>query len=478
MNRPVLPQIVDLELCYTPAVTLARMIRCGEVSPVEVVANALTRIEAVNSEINAFCAVFVEEAMSAARRAEQAVVESQTVGPLNGVPIAIKDLTPTKGHVTTLGSRIFGDWVPEHDAVIVERLLGAGAIVVGKTCTPEFGYSGFTRSALWGESRNPWDLARTPGGSSGGSAAAVAAGCVPLAEGSDGGGSVREPAACCGVTGLKPSYGRIPFDLFPTQFSTVFHFGPLARTVADAALFLDVTNGPHDRDIQSLSPKLDIPVPPPNDISGLKLALNMDFGLFYVDSEVEADVRAAAEALRAAGAEVTEVELAFDRAAVYASEADLRSLATILQGALLAEHRNLMTDRAAAIVEGGARYRGVEVKNFEVERTKVWQALAPVLAEHDALLCPTQAGPAPRNDQSEADFDWVDDEGRYHGHFMSQYFSFVSQVPAFAVPAGFTAAGLPTSVQIVGRRYDDNMVLRIAAALEQARPWAQHRPPI
>ena len=454
------------------------MIRCREISPVEVVANALARIEAVNPKINAFCAVFAEQAMSAARRAERAVAERRAAGPLNGVPIAIKDLTPTKGHVTTLGSRIFRDSVSDHDAVVVERLRAAGAIMVGKTCTPEFGYSGFTRSALWGESRNPWDLARTPGGSSGGSAAAVAAGCVPLAEGSDGGGSVREPAACCGTTGLKPSYGRIPFDLFPTQFSTVFHFGSLARTVADAALFLDVTNGPHDRDIQSQAPRLDVPVPPPSDISGLKLALNIDFGLFYVDPEVEANVRAAAQALRAAGAEVTEVNLTFDRAAIQASEADLRSLAAILQGALLAEHRDLMTDRAAAHLEGGACYRGVEIKDFEVERTKVWQALAPVLAEHDALLCPTQAGPAPSNHQSEADFDWVDDEGRYHGHFMSQYFNFVGQVPAFAVPAGFTAAGLPTSVQIVGRRYDDNMVLRIAAALEQARPWAQHRPPI
>ena len=450
----------------------------GEISPVEAVSNALARIETVNAEINAFCAVFAEEAIASARNAERALGARQSDAPLSGVPIAIKDLTPSRGHVTSFGSRIFRDRVTEHDSVIVERLLAAGAIIVGKTCTPEFGYSGFTRSALWGESRNPWNLAHTPGGSSGGSAAAVAAGCVPLAEGSDGGGSVRDPAACCGITGLKPSYGRIPFDLFPTQFSTVFHFGPLARTVADAALFLDVTNGPDDRDIQSQAPKLDVPVPPPCDVAGLELALNIDLGLFYVDPEVEAGVRAAAAALRAAGAAVREVDLAFDRAAIEACEADLGALAATLQGDLLAQGRDLMTDRAAAIIERGGRYRGVDLKRFEVERTKVWRTLAPVLAEHHALLCPSQAGPAPRNDQAEADFDWVDTDGRYHGHFMSQYFSFVSQVPAMAVPVGFTTAGLPTSVQIVGRRYDDNMVLRIAAALERLNSWAQHRPPI
>ena len=468
----------DLELCYTSALEIASRIAARDISPVEVVSNALARIEETHQAINAFSAVFPDRAMAEARRAEAAVVNGETLGPLHGVPIAIKDLTPTEGMATTLGSRVFKDRLGECDAVVVARLLAAGAIILGKTNTPEFAYSGFTRNELYGETRNPWSLDHTPGGSSGGSAAAVAAGCVPIAEGSDGGGSVREPAACCGITGLKPSFGRIPFDIFPTQFSTVFHFGPLTRTTADAALFLDVTCGPDAADIQSLAPKLAVPVPPPDDVAGLKIALNINFGLFYVDPEIEANLRAAAEVLQGMGAVVEEVDLKFDRAAMKACEADLGALAANLQGGLLAENRHLMTEQAAAIIEGGATYSGTQVKAFEIERTKVWRALAPVLACHDALLCPTQAGPAPLNSQSEADFNWTDNDGRYHGHFMSQYFNFVSQVPAFAVPSGFTASGLPTSMQIVGRRFDDNMVLRIGAALQSALCWPRHRPPL
>ena len=171
---------------------------------------------------------------------------------LHGLPIAIKDLTPTPGKTTTLGSKVFEHWAPDHDAPIVERLLGAGAILVGKTTTPEFAHSGFTQSPLWGISRNPWNPERTPGGSSGGSAAAVATGCVALAEGSDAGGSVRIPAAMCGCVGLKPSLGRIPLAILPTVFEQYCHFGPLARTIDDAALFLSVTEGPDERDILSL----------------------------------------------------------------------------------------------------------------------------------------------------------------------------------------------------------------------------------
>jgi len=470
--------LADLDLCYEPAWRLAALVRAGAISPVALVANALDRIAEVNPRINAFCAVFAARALHEAKEAEAAARQGRDLGPLHGVPIAIKDLTPSRGDPTTLGSRLFKDWVTDWDAVVVERLRAAGAIIVGKTNTPEFGYSGFTRNELWGETRNPWNLRHTPGGSSGGSAAAVATGCVPLAEGSDGGGSIRDPAACCGIVGLKPSFGRIPFDLLPTQFSTVFHLGPLARTVADAALFLAATNGPDDRDISSLSPALDVPVPPPSDVTGFRLALAVDFGLFHVDPEVEANVRAAAAALEARGAIVEEVGLRFDRQAIAAYEADLGALAALTQGEYLYEHRAELTPRVAALIDDGKRYGGTAVKAFEIARTMVWRALAPVLACHDALLCPTQAGPAPRNDQTEADFDWVDEFGKYHGHFMSQYFNFVSQVPALAVPSGFTSSGLPTGVQIVGRRYDDNCVLRVGAALEAVRPWSDRRPPL
>src|SRR5215471_5484150 len=242
--RPVLSGecMADLDLCYTPATVLARRIAARKLSPVEVVKNTLARIDAVNPKLNCFCFVYPEEALKAARAAERAVKAGRKLGPLHGVPIAIKDLTPTKGKRTTLGSYTHEHWVPEHDATIVEKLRAAGAIVVGKTTTPEFAYSSFTESPLWGITRNPWNPERTPGGSSGGSASAVASAIVPLATGSDSGGSVRGPAAVCGLVGLKPTSGLVPAP--GSGPSGMFAHGALVTSVRDAARHLDVVAGP------------------------------------------------------------------------------------------------------------------------------------------------------------------------------------------------------------------------------------------
>ena len=470
--------MVDLELAYMAAAEIARRIRAKELSPVEAVENSLARIEEMNAALNCFCFTYPEEAIDKARAAERAVMSGAPMGPLHGIPIAIKDFTPTRGKTTTLGSRVFEHWVPEHDSVIVERLAAAGAIMVGKTTTPEFASGGFTRSPLWGVTCNPWNAERTPGGSSGGAAAAVAAGCVPLAEGSDFGGSVREPAACCGIVGLKPSLGRIPCDLQETRFDTTNHFGPLARGVADAALFLDAAQGSDTRDIQSFLPRLEVPNPPQADVEGLKLALNVDYGHFFVAPEVAANTRAAADALAECGARVETVEIAWDRSVVAFAEDHSNARVAYAFGDYLEEWRDRMSPRVVAMIEAGRRVTAADLIRFEVARTRHWEAYWSALAGHDALLCPTQAGPAPRNDQSEADFDWEDEDGRYHGHFMAQHFSFISQCPAISVPSGFTGDGLPTGLQIVGRPYDDLGVLNIAAAFEQARPWAHRRPPV
>jgi Asp-tRNA(Asn)/Glu-tRNA(Gln) amidotransferase A subunit family amidase len=301
--------MVDLELRYASASDLALRIRSAAVSPVEVVENALARIEQVQPALNGFCFVYAEEAVERARAAADAVARGELWGPLHGVPIAIKDLTPTAGKRTTMGSRIYEHWVPDRDAAVVARLVAAGAIMVGKTTTPEFAYSSFTESPLWGITRNPWNPGRTPGGSSGGSAVAVATGCVALAEGSDMGGSVRIPASFSGIVGLKPSFGRIPFEILPSQFDSLSHFGPLARTVDDAALFLAVAQGPDECDIQTLMPALDVALPLTVDPRGLRIALSIDLGYFHIAPEVEARTRSAAEALRDAGAVVEEVAL-------------------------------------------------------------------------------------------------------------------------------------------------------------------------
>ncbi len=468
----------DLDLAYTPATELARLIRTGELSPVEVIENSLARIDEVNPKLNCFCFTYPDEALEKARAAERAVASGDALGSLHGVPIAIKDLTPTKGKTTTMGSRVYEHWVPDHDAVIVEKLTAAGAILVGKTTTPEFAYSSYTESPLWGITRNPWNPERSPGGSSGGSGAAVASGCVALAEGSDMGGSVRIPAALCGIVGLKPSFGRIPFEILPSQFDQLSHFGPLARTVADAALFLAATQGPDERDIQTLTQALDIEIPPPSDVSGLKLALSVDLGYYALDADVEANTRAAAEALREGGATVNEVALPWSREINDAWYAHWGVYLATFFGDHLEEWRERMDPKVVALMDAGLAMSAVDFKKTEFVRTRQWQALAPVLSEHDALLCPTMALPARPVGGHDELGDRSDEGGRYHGYDMTELFNFVSQCPALSVPSGFTRDGLPTALQIVGRRHDDIGALRIGAALERLRPWNGRRPPL
>jgi Asp-tRNA(Asn)/Glu-tRNA(Gln) amidotransferase A subunit family amidase len=470
--------MADLDLCYLPAMEMARRIRDGKLSPVDLVENALARIGEVNPTLNCFCFTYPEEARAKARAAEEAVRQGRPLQALHGVPFAIKDLTPTKGKRTTLGSYAFEHWVPEEDAPIVEALDKAGGIMVGKTTTPEFAYSSFTESPLWGITRNPWDTTRTPGGSSGGSGAAVASGCVPLAEGSDMGGSVRIPASFCGIVGLKPSFGRIPFTILPSMFDSLSHFGPLARTIDDAALFLDVTQGPDERDIQSLKPKLALPRPISAAIRGWRLALCVDLGFLYVDPQVEAAVRAAAAALAEQGAVIEEVELGWTREMSDAWIDHWRVYLAAFFGDKLAQYRDKMDPNVVALVEAGLAMNAVAFKRIEHIRTDMWRKLSPILQRCHALLCPTMAHPAPKVGGKDTEYDWVDDQGRFHGLDITSVFNFVSQCPALSVPAGFTAEGLPIGLQIVARRQEDLPALMIGKALEMLRPWAQRRPPI
>jgi len=470
--------MVDLELCYTPTTELARRIRAKEISPVDVVKNSLARIEEVNPKLNCFCFVYPEEALAKAKEAEATVMAGKTLGPLHGIPVAIKDLTPTKGKRTTLGSYTHEHWVPDYDATVVDSLLGAGAIMVGKTTTPEFAYSSFTESPLWGITRNPWNAARTPGGSSGGSGAAVASGCVPLAEGTDMGGSVRIPASFCGIVGLKPSLGRIPLDLLPSVFDNISHFGPLARTIDDARLFLSVTQGPDDRDIQSIPGPLALDGPQPGSVKGMKLALNIDNGFFYVDPEVEAAVRAAARALADAGATVTEVKLPWTRRVVDLWNELWQVFMAAYFGHLLDQYRAKMDPCVVGLIEAGNKISARDYKRIEIERTQQWRQFYPILREHDAFLCPTMALPAPPVSSGDAIYHQELGDGLFHGLDMTAHFNNIAPCPALSVPAGWTRSGLPIGLQIVGRRWRDDTALTIGKALELARPWADKRPPL
>jgi Asp-tRNA(Asn)/Glu-tRNA(Gln) amidotransferase A subunit family amidase len=465
----------DIELAFKSAVEIAARYRDGTISPVEVVRNALDRIEAVNAALNCFCFVYRDEALAQARIAEEAIQAGRALGALHGLPVAIKDFTPTRGKRTTLGSFVYENWIPDHDAVVAERLIAAGAILVGKTTTPEFAYASFTESPLWGVTRNPWDRNRTPGGSSGGSAAAVAAGCVPLAEGSDAGGSIRLPAACCGIVGLKPSVGRIPFDSLASQFLTIWHHGPLARTVDDAALFLNVTQGPDDRDVTSLPALPPLPLPLPKDVRSLRIALSPDLGYYAIDPEVRANLLAVAGALRDLGAIVEEVDLHWDRRINDACYLHFAVMTAMLFRQHLPRWREKMDPFVVKLIESADSIDALSLKNVELVRTWQWETLRPIFMTHDALLCPTLSMPAPEIGRNEFEFDYDDEDGRCHALDLTLPFNFIGQCPVLSVPSGLTAAGLPTAVQLVGRRYDDLTALRIGAAIEKARPWP--RPP-
>ena len=471
--------MINIDLSYTPATELMRMYHAREISPVEVVQNSLERIAEVNSSLNCFCFTYAEEAMQKARTAEQAF-DSGKARPLEGIPVAIKDFTPTIDKVTTRGSKLLENWVPEWNPVLVERLEAAGAIMVGKTTTPEFANSGFTDSPLWGVTRNPWNPSRTSGGSSGGSGAAVASGCVPFAEGTDMGGSVRIPAALCGIVGLKPTIGRIPMDIIDTAYCNISHFGPLARTVSDAALFLNTVQGEHPSDIQSLPP-CELSIPTPSDVRGMKFGLDVTLGFCAVDPGVEANLRATADALGEAGAIIEEVDLGWDSriidmwtgswgifmAAAYDNLTDVP----------LDENRHRMSANLVKLIKLGRKIDAVTARKWEFERSRYWRKLGAVLENHHALLCPTMTIPAPPVTMRDSDFSRFNDQGLLKCMDMTSPFNYMAQCPALSVPSGFVD-GLPTAIQIVARRWDDALALRIGAAIEKAMPWAHKRPDI
>ncbi len=460
----------DDKILSRSATELARLLRSREVSATEVVKASLGRIDEINPRYNAFADVYREDALSHAEMADTRICDGEDVGPLHGVPVAIKDMTPIKGKVTTLGSRAYEQHVAQDDAWIVSALRRAGAIIVGKTTTPEFAFSSFTQSPLFGVTRNPWDETRTSGGSSGGSAVAVATGAVPLAEGTDMGGSVRIPAALCGIVGLKPSLGRIPLDILPSSFDNISHFGSLSRNCADAALFVAATQGPDDCDIQSLPVPFGYDGSLDLDARKLRLALSLDFGFYAVDPEVERNTRHAADKLRQAGAIVEEVELGWSTGILDVWMDYWRVfMAAYFKGAY-DEGASLLDPAVRRLIEQGRQISAVHYKRLEIERTKFWNGFRSVLRDFDALICPTTAIPAPLASLTDRDFGAIDREGRYHGLDMTAPFNLIGQCPALSVPSGLTATGLPTGLQVVGRRYSDLATLKIGALAESLLP--------
>jgi aspartyl-tRNA(Asn)/glutamyl-tRNA(Gln) amidotransferase subunit A len=464
------------ELAYWSATRLAAAIRARTVSPVEVVEAVLGRIDRLNPALNAYCTVTAEPARAAARRAEAAVMRGEALGRLHGVPVSVKDTLWTAGVRTTMGSALYADFVPPEDAAVVARLCGAGAIVLGKTTTPEFAHKGITESPLLGVSRNPWSLGHTPGGSSGGAAAAVAAGLGPLAVGTDEGGSIRLPASFCGVVGLKPTFGLVP--RYPVGVAEMLtHLGPLARTVEDAALFLGVTAGRDDRDgYSTAAPPVDYvaelarPLPPP------RVAWSARLGYAAVDPEVLRVTGDAVRRLAGLGWHVEEADPGFEDPAAISDALRYPALAAAL-GEHLPAARARMDPSLVALVELGQQMRGEDVARALFARHALWARVDAFFRTHDLLATPVVAvppfaagGPLP-----------VEIAGRAIGRRgwipFTYPFNLTGQ-PAIALPCGWTADGLPIGLQLVGRRFEDALVLRAAAAFEAAAPWVDRRPPL
>lgn len=465
------------DLCFLPATALAAAIRGKEVSPIEALETLLARLERVNPAINAYCTVAPEEARAAARAAEHAVVRGDDLGPLHGVPFAVKDLVVTKGLRTTRGSLVYADWVPDEDAPAVERLKAAGAILVGKTNTPEFGGKGDTSNRVFGVTRNPWRLERTAGGSSGGAGAAAVAGLGPLHVGTDGAGSIRIPAAFCGVFGLKPSSGRVP-AYPPSPMGTLSHVGPITRTVRDAALMLRVMAGPDDRDLfASAEQPEDYLAACERHVRGLRIAWSPDLGYAVVDPEVAERAAAAARRFADLGCVVEEASPALEDPARTVQVLFCGGIAAAV-APFLTQWRDKLDPTVVKMAEYGLKLSASQYVQAGLHRHALWDVLRRFFERYDLLLTPTTAArPFPAGDERPGQI-----AGRPLAHPIAWIaftypFNLTGQ-PAASVPCGFTDDGLPVGLQIIGRRFADATVLRAAAAYEAIAPWAQLRPPL
>jgi amidase len=413
-----------------------------------------------------------------ARTVDAALARGADPGPLAGLPVAHKDLVPTRGVRTTFGSRIYRDFVPDADAILVERLREAGAIMVGKTNTPEFGAGSQTFNAVFGATRNPYHLSKTCGGSSGGAAAALAAGLLPIADGSDLGGSLRNPASFCNVVGLRPSAGRVPNWPSTSAWFDMPVIGPMARTVADVALLLSAMAGPDARAPVCLEePGSVFRAPLERDFKGTRIAWSSDLGGLPIEPEV-------ARTMAAQRRVFTDLGCIVEDATPDLRDADevflvLRAWDYELAfGALLREHRALMKDTVVWNIEQGAQLTGPQVGAAEVKRTALYHRMREFMRRYDYLVAPAvQVLPFDVETPYPTRINEVDLE-TYLDWMRSCYYITVTGAPAISVPCGFSSGGLPVGIQIVGRHRQDFALLQIALAFEQATGFWRRRPAI
>jgi amidase len=461
---------MDLELCYLSASEALRRFKNRSLSPVELLSAQIERVSREGGPVNAFGFLYEEEARSAASEAESRYARSDgRPRALEGLPTAIKDENKIAGKVTTYGSLLYKDSVADTTTVVVERLIEAGAVVHGRTLTPEFSCEGFTHSRLWGVTRNPWNLEYTPGGSSGGAGAALAGGFTTLATGSDIGGSIRIPASASGVVGFKPPYGRNPASA-PFNLDFFNHPGPMARTVEDCMLMQNVMSGPHPLDIASLKPKLTL-APDRGGIKGWKIAYSLDLGYFEIDEDVRRNTMEALDVLRSLGATVEEVDLGWTAQSETAALNYLRTIFGSWLAEYLDERSDSLTDYARHFARTSLETSGRDYLAALDTCASMYGSLGPILENHQLFVCPTLALPAVRADH-EPTRDVLTINGKVvhpsYGWVMTYPFNMLSRCPVLSVPSGRASSGVPTGIQLVGPTYDDNAVFKAGLAYEDA----------
>jgi len=475
--------VTSTDLCFTSAVDLGALVRTGRLSPVELCEAALTRVERLNRRLNAFLTITPDLARAQARAAEARARTGALRGPLDGIPYTLKDLEPTAEVRTTFGSKWFANYVPPESGLVATRLAAAGGVLLGKTNTPQFGHKDSCDNLLGPPCRNPWRLDRTSGGSSGGAASAVAAGLGPVAHGTDGGGSVRIPAALCGVVGMKPSFGRVPQYPAADYWSARNHQGVLARTVRDAALFLDAMAGPDPRD------PLSVDGPPvrhveacEGDLRGVTVVWSADLGYAPVDPEVRGIATAAAIRFADLGARVEARDPGWpDPGPFHKLLCDVANAAR--HGERAVQRPEWIEPSLMRMVEDGRRVSGVDHARACVERSAFYDRAHRFFETCDLLVTPQQPVGAWGADPGSGPHQGpMAIGGRATPTIFDRLgFTFpfnLTGYPAINVPCGFTAEGLPVGIQIVGRWHADALVLRAAAAFEALQPWASHLPPL
>jgi aspartyl-tRNA(Asn)/glutamyl-tRNA(Gln) amidotransferase subunit A len=471
----------DTNLCYITAEQAVAAFKARQLSPVELMRAVISRCELVNPKVNALTYMYFDRALEEAKEAERRYARGGgNPRPLEGIPLAIKDLHPVKGEITTWGSKIFEGVRADYTLPIVQRLLDAGAILHIRTTTPEFAHTGHCHSPLWGATRNPWNTEFSSGGSSGGSAVAVATGMTTLADGDDGGGSIRIPSSVNGVFGFKPPFGRNPGCLLPTNHDWILHLGPITRSVGDAIIMQNIMSGPHPDDIVTLKPKIEVPLKG-GSMKGKKIAFSMDLGYFPVDPEVRRNSLAAVNVFKSLGCDVVEVDVGWNLGTYDAWITHWEGLFAAVAGHHLPRWKYEMDPYVRGLLERGVNHSYVKVKQTEFVRAEMYKKLSPILHEHEFLLCPTTAVP------SVAAWHQCDDEsftidGRRSDAMlnwcMTYPFNLMSPCPVATVPSGFASSGVPTGMQIVGRTYEDGSVLHAALAYEAANSWIDKHPPI